>query len=78
MLPLALLAYLLVMAYVGRARLFAGEYLYYFGIIGVSLVIIVLLHFALKRRDRLRERRETDEGTQYGTYSDDKTDTKAT
>ncbi len=33
---------------------------YYFGIIGITLVIIVLLHFNLKRRERLRKEREDD------------------
>ncbi len=32
----------------------------YFGIIGVTLAVIVLLHFNLKRRERLRSEREAD------------------
>ena len=55
-----MLVYLAVMSYIGRGEFFAGHYLYYFGIIGNSLVIIVLLHFSLKRRERLRRERESD------------------
>lgn len=52
--PLLLLVYLAVMSYIGRGEFFAGNYLYYFGIIGITLVAIVLLHFTLKRRERNR------------------------
>lgn len=52
--------YLAVMAYIGRSELYAGHYLYYFGIIGATLIVIVLLHFSLKRRERLRRERESD------------------
>ena len=41
--PIIMLAYLAAMAWIGRDRLERGEYLYYFGIIGIGLVIIVLL-----------------------------------
>lgn len=58
--PAVLAVYLVVMAYIGRGEFLAGNYLYYFGIIGASLVCIVLLHFSLKRRDRLRREREAD------------------
>ena len=67
--PLIMLAYLGVMAWIGRDRLEKGEYLYYFGIIGVSLLIIVLLYFSLRKKEQLRDRREQE---QYGTYTDDK------
>lgn len=50
--PLLLLAYLAVMSYIGRGELKAGHYLYYFGIIGVTLVCIALLHIVLKRRGK--------------------------
>lgn len=59
-LPLALLAYLAVMSYIGRGELEQGHYLYYFGIIGLTLIIIVVLHFVLKRREKLAQERETD------------------
>ncbi len=51
-LPLILLVYLLVMAYIGRQQVVAGKYLQYFGVLGVSLVVIVLLHFVLKKKER--------------------------
>lgn len=52
--PLLLLAYLAVMAYIGRGELLAGNYLYYFGIIGATLVCILALHLVLKRREKMR------------------------
>ena len=66
--PLIMLAYLAVMAWLGRDRLERGEYLYYFGIIGVGLIIIVLLYFSLRKKEKLREQCENE---QYGTYDDD-------
>ncbi|MBQ7691718.1 MAG: hypothetical protein IJT30_11095 [Muribaculaceae bacterium] len=68
LLPLALLVYLAVLAWWARGRLYSGEYLYYFGVIGGSLVIIGLLYLVLRRRDKLRQRWQRDE-EQYGTYS---------
>lgn len=58
--PAILAAYLLVMCYIGRAEFFAGNYIYYFGIIGATLVCIIALRFSLKRRDKLRREREDD------------------
>ncbi len=66
--PLIMLAYLGVMAWVGRDRLVRGEYLYYFGIIGVGLVIILLLYLSLRKKEQLQQRREQE---QYGTYADE-------
>lgn len=60
LLPLILLVYLAVMAYIGRGEFLAGNYLYYFGIIGATLLCIILLHFFLKKRERLRAEREAD------------------
>lgn len=56
--PLALLAYLIGMSYIGRSHFYAGEYVFYFGVIGVTLFIIVLLHFMLKKREKLQQKRE--------------------
>ena len=58
--PLILLVYLGVMSYIGRGEFFAGNYGYYFSIIGLTLLCIVLLHFFLKKRERLRKEREDD------------------
>lgn len=51
----------MVMAYVGRGQVAAGKYLQYFGVMGVSLLVIVLLHFTLKHKERLKKLRENDE-----------------
>lgn len=69
--PAIMLIYLAVMAWIGRDRLYRGEYLYYFGIVGVGLVIIVLLYFALRKKEKLQQERESN---QYGTYRDDDPD----
>lgn len=61
--PILLLAYLAVMAYIGRGEFYAGNYLYYFGIIGLTVFVIVLLHFTLKKRERLRRECERDGGS---------------
>ncbi len=52
-LPALLLIYLAAMSYIGRGELAAGNYLYYFGIIAITLVIIITLHFVLKKREKL-------------------------
>lgn len=59
-LPAILLVYLLVMAYIGLPQLQRGEYLQYFSVFGISLAVIILLHFSLKRKERLRKFREGD------------------
>lgn len=61
-LPCILTVYLGVMAYIGYPAYAAGTYsgLYYFGVIGATLLVIVLLHFNLKRREKLRSRRNQD------------------
>jgi quinol-cytochrome oxidoreductase complex cytochrome b subunit len=56
--PLALLVYLIGMSYIGRLHFYAGEYVFYFGVIGVTLFIIVLLHFMLKKREKMQQKRE--------------------
>ena len=70
--PFLMLCYLAVMAYISRQRLANGEYLYYFGVIGISLGIIVLLYFVLKKKERLRQEREE---RQYSGYEDQKDST---
>ncbi len=57
--PLALLIYLAIMAYMGRDMLLSGNHWEYFSIIGVTLFVIFILRWALKRREKIRqERRE--------------------
>lgn len=58
--PLTLLLYLVAMSIIGFSYYQVGEYLYYFGIIGVTLAIIVILHFVLKKREKLQEQRKND------------------
>ncbi|MBO5457237.1 MAG: hypothetical protein J6A20_12100 [Muribaculaceae bacterium] len=53
--PLLLLVYLGVMSYIGYPEFQQGHYLYYFGVIGVTLLIIGILHIFLKKRERIRE-----------------------
>lgn len=53
--PVLLLIYLGVMSYIGYPEFQQGHYLYYFGVIGVTLVIIAILHLFLKKKERLRE-----------------------
>ncbi len=53
--PSLLLIYLGVMSYIGYPEFQQGHYLYCFGVIGVTLVIIAILHLFLKKRERLRE-----------------------
>lgn len=62
LLPILLLIYLGVMAWIGYPEYAAGHTsaLYYFGIIAATICIIVLLHFSLKRRERLKTEREND------------------
>ena len=60
LIPAVLLVYLGFMSYIGFGEFRAGNYLYYFGVIGASLLSIVLLHFSLRRRERLRREREDD------------------
>lgn len=52
LIPTLLLIYLAVMAYIGRGELAAGNYLYYFGIITITLTAIFLLHVVLKKREK--------------------------
>ena len=73
--PIIMLAYLAAMAWVGRDRLERGEYLYYFGIIGIGLIIIVLLYFSLRKKEQLQQRREQEqEQAQYTTYEEENND----
>lgn len=53
-LPLILFIYLAVLAYIGRDILLRGEYTYYFSVVGLSILVIVLLHFSLKRKEKMK------------------------
>lgn len=58
--PLTLLLYLAAMSVIGFPYYQAGRYLYYFGIIGMTLLAIVILHFLLKKKEKIRKEREED------------------
>lgn len=60
--PLLLLVYLAVMSVMGWKQYSAGlmSWLEYYGVIALTLAIIVLLHFSIKRRERLRRERIDD------------------
>ena len=47
---LLLVIYLAVMAYFGRGMLLSGNYWEYFSIIGVTLLVIFILRWAMKLR----------------------------
>ncbi len=59
--PLFLLIYLAIMAYLGRDMFLRGDYLEYFSILGVTLLIIIFLRWILKRRDSLRQQRRQEQ-----------------
>lgn len=52
--PVALLLYLGVMSYIGWSDFASGKTtaLFYFGVIGSTLAVIILLHFTLKKREK--------------------------
>lgn len=62
LIPAVLLVYLVVMACIGYPEYAAGRTsaLYYFGVIAITLVVLVLLYFSLRRRECYREEREKD------------------
>ena len=53
-LPCVLVLYLGIMSYVGLPIYRAGNYLHYFGVIGVTLVVIIMLHIFLKKRENIK------------------------
>lgn len=61
-LPVILLIYLGVMSYIGYGEYASGRTsaTYYFGIIILTLFVILLLHIFLKKRERYRREREED------------------
>ncbi len=60
--PVLLAIYLLIMAVIGYPRYARGEEsaLFYFGVLFVTAIVIVLLHFNLKRQEKLRNSRRND------------------
>ena len=64
--PFALTVYLAIMAYYGRSMYFTGEKLQYFGVIGITSIIIIILHFSLKKKEQVKEQNIKN---QYGKYN---------
>lgn len=62
LIPTVLLVYLAVMSAIAYPDYRSGVHtpLFYFGVIGTTLVVIVLLYFFMRKRDRLRGEREAD------------------
>ncbi len=62
LIPSVLAVYLAIMAWIGYPEYAAGHTsaLYYFGIIGITIIILIALHFNLKHRERLAQERERD------------------
>ena len=60
LIPLVLAVYLMVMASIGWGASGRTSALYYFGVIAITVVILILLHFSLRRRERYREERQAD------------------
>lgn len=58
--PAILFVYLLCMAYIGRNILLRGDYAYYFSVFGLSLIVIVLLHFTLKKKEKQAEKKRSE------------------
>lgn len=71
LIPIALLVYLAVMAIIGWRNWQAGQLttLYYFGMVAITLLCIILLHFSLRRRERLRDRRDREDDTRNANQS---------
>ena len=71
--PLLLVIYLAAMAYFGRGMLLSGNYWEYFSIIVITLLIIIALRWALKRREQIKEeRRKKQDASERRTFRNDK------
>ncbi len=62
LIPALLLVYLGVMSYIGYPEFEQGNYFYYFGVIGVTLLLIAVLHLFLKKRERIHRQRQENRG----------------
>lgn len=60
LLPAALLVYTLVLAYIGRDMLDNGGKVEYIATLGISLLIIILLHFVLKKKEKAKDKKDKD------------------
>ncbi|MDD6621575.1 MAG: hypothetical protein PUE90_02475 [Bacteroidales bacterium] len=62
-LPALLAVYLIVMATIGR-RLATTKPLEYYAVLAISAGVIVLLHFTLRKKERLAERKNDPENNE--------------
>ncbi len=61
-----LLVYLaVIVVYKGLPHLYAGEYLLFYGVVGGSLLVIMLLYLSLRYKQRLRQKRENEQYAHY-------------
>lgn len=60
LIPSVLLVYLAVMSVIGYRTYSSGAMgpAEYFGIIGATLVVIAMLHFFIKKREKIRDERD--------------------
>lgn len=56
LLPVALLIYTLVLAYLGRDMIENDGKIEYLATLGISLLIIVLLHIVLKKKEKTKDK----------------------
>lgn len=73
-LPILLLIYLVVMSFIGWPYYSEnGKYFEYFGLIALTLIVIVCLFFFLKKRDRYRrEHQKRKDASFRRNFRDDK------
>ncbi|MEG1586150.1 MAG: hypothetical protein RR346_04680 [Bacteroidales bacterium] len=73
LIPAVLIIYLIVMAVIGWPNYAAeGNYWEYAGLLIATLIVIVLLYFVLRRRDRMRqELRKQKEASMRRIFRDD-------
>lgn len=57
LISLILTAYLAVMAWIGRGEFLAGNYLYYFGLIIITLLCIFLLNRLQRKKEDSRPKK---------------------
>lgn len=70
-LPVLLLAFLAVMAYVGLDLLRAGHSLRYYSNLAGGLALIALIYWRLRKKEMAARAKTDDDEAQYGPYPQD-------
>lgn len=70
-LPVLLLAFLAVKAYVGLDLLRAGHSLHYYCTLAGGLVLIALIYWRLRKKEMAARAKTDDDEAQYGPYPQD-------